>query len=474
MIKKIPQHHIEKLKEISGFNGWINEPTLMQNYLSDQRNIYKNTSQVILRPNSTDTVSKIVSYCYENKIPIVPQGGNTGLVGGTTSGIEYNEIIINLDRMQSIREILEDDSSIIVESGIKLFEIQKIAKSINKIFPLSLASEGSCQIGGNLATNAGGIHVIRYGNTRDLVLGIEVVLSNGSIINNLKVLKKNNAGYDLKNLFIGSEGTLGIITAAALKLFPMPYQKNTMILSVDNLEKGLKLYSLLKNEFGENISAFEFMSQYSLELANKHILKVDNPFKNERANWYFLINIDSNIKKVDLTSIIEETIHSAIKKNIISNALISQNLTQSNSLWKIRESIPEAQKREGRSIKNDISVPISLMPNFISTACKKIKEMYPDILPCIFGHFGDGNIHFNFSIPKNYEEEKYRLCLLEIKKIINELTALNNGSISAEHGIGLAKRKDYSEFADTNELETIKKIKKSLDPKSILNPGKIF
>ena len=247
MLNKIPKHHIEKLKEISGFNGWTNDPIVMQNYLADQRNIYKNKSQVILRPDSTEKVSKIVSYCHENKIPIVPQGGNTGLVGGTTSGIEFNEIIINLDRMQSIREILEDDSSIIVESGIKLFEIQKIAKSINKIFPLSLASEGSCQIGGNLATNAGGIHVIRYGNTRDLVLGIEVVLSNGSIINNLKVLKKNNAGYDLKNLFIGSEGTLGIITAAALKLFPMPYQKNTMILSVDNLEKGLKLYSLLKN-----------------------------------------------------------------------------------------------------------------------------------------------------------------------------------------------------------------------------------
>ncbi len=469
----ITKENIENLKLICGENGWTDAEDINEKYLSEERNFYKSYSPIILRPDSTLKISNALKYCYKKNIPIIPQGGNTGLVGGTVSGHISNEIILNLEKMNKVRELSHTDSVLIVEAGVKLHEVQSIAKSINKFFPLSLASEGTCQIGGNLATNAGGVHVIKYGNARDLALGLEVVLADGTIINGLKKLRKDNSGYNLNQLFIGSEGTLGIITAASLKLFPIPYEVNTILLALDSLENAIEIMNELKKIYLEKLSALEFFSNFSLEIVLKNTTNTIRPFE-KNYPWYILIDIEGTPDTNHNSNSIDNFLFENLKKNTIKDGIVAKNLKEKENLWKLRDSIPYAQKPEGASIKHDISIPISKISQFLDEATKKIHKAIPNIRPCIFGHLGDGNIHFNLSKPIQMENLVFEEYQDKINKIIFDIVINYNGSISAEHGIGLVKKEAIKNYKDKSEITIMKNIKKIFDEKNILNPGKLI
>ncbi|PPR77878.1 MAG: putative FAD-linked oxidoreductase [Alphaproteobacteria bacterium MarineAlpha2_Bin1] len=469
----ISRKDIENLKSICGKNGWTDKKDVNEKYLTEERNFYKSYSPIILKPNSTQKISNILNYCYNKNIPIVPQGGNTGLVGGTVSGYVSNEIILNLEKMNKVRELSHTDSMLTVEAGVKLHQVQSIAKSIDKFFPLSLASEGTCQIGGNLATNAGGVHVIKYGNARDLALGLEVVLADGTIINGLKKLRKDNSGYNLNQLFIGSEGTLGIITAASLKLFPIPYEINTILLAIDSLEKAIEIMNELKKLYIEKLSALEFFSNFALEIVIKNIPDSLQPFE-KYYPWYILIDIEGTKEKDKNYNLIENFLFKNLRNNIIKDGIVAKNLKEKENFWKIRESIPYAQKPEGSSIKHDISIPISKISQFIDESTKKIFKVIPNIRPCIFGHLGDGNIHFNLTKPINMQNLDFEKYQDRINKIIFDIVFKYNGSISAEHGIGLLKKDVIKNYKDKAEINLMKNIKKIFDKKNILNPGKLI
>ncbi|MAR79573.1 MAG: hydroxyacid dehydrogenase [Rhodospirillaceae bacterium] len=469
----ISKKNIDDLKSICGKGLWVEDIDLKKQYLTEQRGYYKSSSQIILKPNSTKKVSNILRYCNGNNIPVVPQGGNTGLVGGAVAGYVSNEIILNLENMNKIREISHSDSLITAEAGVTLHKVQSNAESINKIFPLSLASEGTCQIGGNLATNAGGVHVIKYGNAKDLVLGLEVVLADGTIFNDLKKLRKDNSGYNINQLFIGSEGTLGIITAATLKLFPKPVERHTILVALDSIDSAIDIMNQLKKLFFDKLSALEFFSDFSLEIAMKFISKLTPPF-NENYPWYILIDIEETIETTETLELIENFLYKNLQKDIIKDGLISKNLKERNELWQIRESIPYAQKSEGASIKHDVSVPLSNISDFLVKTLQKVSELIPNIRPCIFGHLGDGNIHFNLTKPPDIEDDDFLKFQKEINKIIYDSIFQYEGSISAEHGVGLLKNEDIKNYKRKSELKLMFKMKNFFDPKNILNPGKLI
>ena len=469
----ISKKNIDDLKSICGKGLWVEDIDLKKQYLAEQRGYYKSSSQIILKPNSTKKVSNVLRYCNENNIPVVPQGGNTGLVGGTVAGYVSNEIILNLENMNKIREISHSDSLITTEAGVTLHKVQSNAESINKIFPLSLASEGTCQIGGNLATNAGGVHVIKYGNVKDLVLGLEVVLADGTIFNDLKKLRKDNSGYNINQLFIGSEGTLGIITAATLKLFPKPIEIHTILVALDSIDSAIDIMNQLKKLFSDKLSALEFFSDFSLEIAMKFISKLTPPF-NENYPWYILIDIEETIETTETLELIENFLYTNLQKDLIKDGLISKNLKERNELWKIRESIPYAQKSEGASIKHDVSVPLSNISDFLVRTLQKVSELIPNIRPCIFGHLGDGNIHFNLTKPSDIEDDDFLKFQKEINKIIYDSIFQYEGSISAEHGVGLLKNEDIKNYKRKSELKLMLEMKSFFDPKNILNPGKLI
>tara|TARA_Y100000590_G_scaffold463352_1_gene629911 strand:- start:194 stop:1612 length:1419 start_codon:yes stop_codon:yes gene_type:complete len=472
-MKKIQNNLLDQLKKLSGPKGWISEKDKKIPYLTDQRGQYESKTPLILLPKSTNTVSNILKFCQEHQIPVVPQGGNTGLVGGSICGIEKEEILINLEKMNKVRHISLPDSTLIVESGLKLLEVQKVANSNKRIFPLSLASEGSCQIGGNLATNAGGINVVKYGNVRDLVLGLEVVLPDGSIWNGLKSIKKDNTGYDLKNLFLGSEGTLGIITAAALKLFIPSHKSITCLVSVPKIETAINILNSLQDECADTISSFEFFSDFALNLVLKNIFTTKHPMK-KNYEWYILIEAGSSIKDLPVKEILENTFSKILSEHPIGDAIIANSENQRNSLWKLRESIPEAQKIEGISFKHDISIPLSHLSHFLDETRKALHQLMPNCRPCIFGHLGDGNVHYNIHPPQDLPIEKFKYFSHKINSLVYDATYKYGGSISGEHGIGFSKKENMLKYKSEIEISLIKKIKKALDPKEILNPGKII
>ena len=472
-MKKIQNNLLDQLKQILGPKGWISAKDEKIPYLTDQRGQYESKTPLILLPESTKVVSSILEFCHEYEVPVVPQGGNTGLVGGSICGMEKEEILINLEKLNKVRDISLDDSTLIVESGLKLSDVQNVARSNKRIFPLSLASEGSCQIGGNLATNAGGINVVKYGNVRDLVLGLEVVLPDGSIWNGLKSIKKDNTGYDLKNLFLGSEGTLGIITAAALKLFIPSHVSITCLVSVPNIDTAINIFSSFQNECADSISSFEFFSDFALNLVLNNISNTKRPMK-KNYEWYVLIEAGSSIKGPPIKEVLENTFSKILSEHLIGDAVIAQNEDQKNSLWKLRESIPAAQKIEGISIKHDISIPITHLANFFDEISKTLYQLMPKCRPCIFGHLGDGNVHYNIHPPHGYSIKKFKNFSKKINTLLYDTTSKFNGSISGEHGIGYSKKDDILKYKSETEILLMKKIKKALDPKKILNPGKII
>ena len=461
---------INKFRKIVGNKNVITDKNDMQKYLKEWRGVYTGVAGAIVKPKSTEEVSNILKFAYRKNIPCIPQGGNTGLVEGQ---IPFNKdhIVISLERLNKIREINPTDQSVTVEAGLILSDLQKKCDENNLIFPLSLASEGSCSLGGNIASNAGGVAVLYYGNTRELVMGLEVVLSDGSIINNLKTLIKDNTGYSIKDLFIGSEGTLGVITAATLKVFPKPKNMYTALLSVDSPKQSIEILNYIRNNLSIPLTAFELMNNFSIELVNKHMDKASIPI--EKFKWLILVEFSSIEVSKNEKDKIENLLNEILHQNLAKDIFISQSSKQAKDMWYIRESISEAQKKEGGSIKNDISIPIKDISKFINNAEKISKKVIPGSRSVIFGHIGDGNIHFNISQPVKSDKDKFIKKDKKLRKKINDLTIELNGSISAEHGIGLTKKADLKKYMK-KDVELFKLIKKSFDPKNIMNPGKII
>ncbi|MDH5489149.1 MAG: FAD-binding oxidoreductase [Rhodospirillaceae bacterium] len=464
------QTPLEQIKSLLGAKGWSEDAAKLEPRLVEGRGLYKGNSPLLAMPANTEEVSNVMRIAFSNEIGVVPQGGNTGLVGG---GVPNGEIIISLERMNKIESADPINMSMTLEAGCILAKAQEAATKVGAYFPLSLGAEGSCQIGGNLSTNAGGVHVLRYGNARDLVLGLEVVLADGRIWNGLKSLRKDNSGYDLKHLFIGSEGTLGIITRATLKLFPAPKSSVTALCGCASFEDALDIFLHTRSIMGERLSACEVMDSFAIELAAKHIDGCGNPF-GDSHNVYVLLEATSADPNANIKSDFEKILSSALEKNMADDIVISQNEKQRNNLWRLREAIPEAQKKEGGSIKHDISVPISRVPEFISRASELVKKEIPGVRPVPFGHMGDGNIHFNLTQPISADKQEYLSEWGRINALVHALAVEMGGSFSAEHGIGILKTGDMTNFKSTTEIALMRALKKSLDANGTLNPGKVL
>lgn len=442
-------------------------------YLRELRGLYHGAAALVLRPGSTREVADIVSIADDAGIGIVPQGGNTGLVGGQTPSTDATQVVLSLSRLNSVRTVDAAGGTMIVEAGVTLAEAQAAAERAGRLFPLSLPSEGSCQIGGVLATNAGGTGVLAYGNARALTLGLEVVTANGEIWDGLRALKKDNTGYDLRDLFIGSEGTLGIITAASLKLFPRPAETAVALAAVPTLEDVATLFRLAETRGAQSLTAFEFMSNFTLELVTRHIPGTRIPLR-ETSPWYVLIELSSATEGGAAETAMQRLLGEASEKNIISDAVIAGSLAQAQSLWKLRESASEAQRPEGGSIKHDVSVPVARIPEFIAAASVAVEHVCHGARPVVFGHFGDGNVHYNVTQPPGMDKADYLALWNEMASAVHDVVASFSGSISAEHGVGQMKRAELLRFKSPLEIALMRKIKAALDPNGILNPGKVL
>jgi D-lactate dehydrogenase (cytochrome) len=463
---------LARLKKVVDEKGFIADSATMEPYLQEERGTYHGAALAVLRPNSTEEVAAIVKICAETKTPIFPQGGNTGLAGGAVPWEDGKGIVLSLGRMNRVRNIDPIDFSITVEAGFILAELQKAAEAVDRLFPLSLGAEGTCQIGGNISTNAGGIGVLRYGNTRSLVLGIEVVLPDGRIWHGLRALRKDNTGYDLKQLFIGGEGTLGIITAATLRLFPMPKQIETAFLALSRVEDAMALFSRARQASGDQLTAFELLSRFGIDMAVKHV-GVTEPIA-AKYPWYVLMEMSSSEASSGIKESLERFLANSMEAGLVKDGVIATSGNQARDLWRIREGLVEAQKYEGGSVKHDISVPVSKVAEFITTANKAIDVCVPGIRPNAFGHVGDGNIHYNIHQPEGADKAGFLKHQPELNRIVHDIAVGLNGSISAEHGIGRLKRDELAHYKEPIEIELMKRVKHALDPDGIMNPGKIL
>ncbi len=452
-----------RLKEAVGKKGFSEDPKEIAPHLEEWRSKYKGESALLLKPASTAEVSAILAICHETGTPIVPQGGNTGLVGGQIPSA--GEVILSLERMKAITSLDKAGMTMTVQAGVVLATVQAAAAEAELLFPLSLASEGSCTIGGNIATNAGGTHVLRYGMMRALVLGLEVVLADGRVLPMLTSLPKDNSGYDLKQLFIGCEGTLGVITAATLRLFPRPAHTAVAFAAVPSPGAALNLLGQMQEH--APLNAFELVPRVAVDLVCQHIEGARDPLLLS-SPWYVLVEM-AGAKGTDEK--LQTALNDALTREIITDAVMAMSEAQAQSMWRIREGISEAQKREGASIKHDISVPVAAIPAFIRKATAAVVAKYPGARPVTFGHLGDGNLHFNFSAPPGQDAE-FLAEWDEVQLIVHDIVKEFSGSISAEHGIGAMKRDLLLRYKSHEELDAMRALKAAFDPKNILNPGK--
>lgn len=465
-----PPAALQAIRRIVGDAGWIDGAAAMERYLVEERGLYHGHCQAVVRPASRDETARVVEICAGAAIPMAPQGGNTGLVGG---GVPHGGIVLSTERMNRIRSLDPIERTITCEAGVILADVQAAAAEAGLLFPLSLAAEGSCRIGGNLATNAGGTQVVRYGNARERVLGLEVVLADGRIWNGLRALRKDNAGYDLKQLFIGSEGTLGIITAAVLELVARPRRKVTALVGLAGTEQALSLLTLLRDRLAEAISAFEFINRLGVAFAVRHVPGVIDPLAAAHPG-YVLIELTSAREDDPLGDALEAALAAALEEGVIADAVIAASEAQAAALWRLRESIPEGQKPEGASIKNDISVPISQVPTFIARATRAVEAAMPGIRVVAFGHLGDGNIHFNLSQPIGAERAAFLAEWQRFDRLVADIAVDLGGSFTAEHGVGLLKTGDMARYKPPVELDLMRAVKRALDPNDLFNPGKVI
>ena len=467
-----PPDLLEKLVAIIGAPHVLRAESDMAGYVSEPRDLFHGRARAVVRPGSTQEVSAILRLCHETGTAIVPQGGNTGLVGGQVPDGSGRAIILSLHRMDRLRELDLASNTMIVEAGMTLARVQDEAEKADRLFPLSLASEGSCTIGGNLATNAGGTAVLAYGNARELVNGLEVVLADGRVLSNLSKLKKDNTGYDLKHLFMGSEGTLGIMTAAVVKLYPRPRSTETAFIGLKSPKAALDLLMLAQKLSGQNVKTFELMPRIGLDFALTHGTNTRDPLESRHA-WYVMLELTS-IADVGLHESMLHLLQEGMDAGLIENATLAGSLDQRQDFWRLRELMSDVQKMEGGSIKHDVSVPVARVPEFIEAASQAIVKAMPGARPVPFGHLGDGNIHFNISQPVGADKAAFLARWDEANKIVHGIVADMGGSISAEHGIGVLKRDLMAELKDPVSLDVMRAIKKTLDPKNILNPGKVL
>jgi FAD/FMN-containing dehydrogenase len=460
-----------RLIKIVGEKNVVRGADELEPFVREQRGIYFGKAAIVLKPANADEVAKILSLADQTKTAIVPQGGNTGLVGGQMP-YDKNGIIVSTVRMNKIREVDADSNTMTVESGVILQNAQEAASKHDRLFPLSLGAEGSCTIGGNLSTNAGGTQVLAYGNARDLVLGLEVVLANGKVLRGLRKLKKDNTGYDLRHLFMGAEGTLGIITAAVLKLFPAPRAISTAWVAVPSPEAALALLNLALARAATSLTSFELMQRIAFEFALKHMPGARDPL-GAKHPWYVLAEIFGD-DEARTRELMESLLADGIEKNLVVDATIAESREQRNAIWKLRTGMSDAQKPEGGSIKHDISVPVSSVPAFVKEATAKVEQQFPGSRVVAFGHLGDGNLHYNVSQPLGADKAKFLAKWDAVNDVVHGVVTKYHGSISAEHGIGIQKRDLLAKAKDPVALGVMHAIKRTLDPNGILNPGKVL
>ncbi|QOZ56381.1 FAD-binding oxidoreductase [Bradyrhizobium sp. CCBAU 53338] len=460
---------IDQFRKIVGDRHAITDATDIEAYVTEERNLFHGRSPLVLRPGSTAEVSAICRLASEHKIALVPQGGNTGLVGGQTP--HNGEVVVSLRRLDKIREVDTASNTMTVEAGMVLQIAQQKASDVDRLFPLSLGAEGSCTIGGNLSTNAGGTAALAYGVAREMALGLEVVLADGRVLNVLSKLKKDNTGYNLHNLFIGAEGTLGIITAATLKLFPKPRAVETAYVGLKSPAAALKLLTIAQSEAANALTSFELLSEMAVDFSVRHGIDVRDPLA-EKHPWYVLMELSS--PGDDARTPLETILARAMEEEIVDDAVIAANLTQRSNFWKLREEMSAAQKPEGGSIKHDISVPIAAVPVFIEEANAAVVKLIPGARPVPFGHLGDGNLHYNVSQPVGADTADYLARWHEMNAVVFEIVLRMGGSISAEHGIGVLKRDELPDVKDKTAIELMRAIKAMLDPHGIMNPGKVL
>ena len=463
---------LDRIRNVVGPKGIVDVPDDMVPYLKEWRGNFHGRSELAVRPDSTEQVAAVVRVCAEAGIGIVPQGGNTGLVGGACPYEHGRDIILSTDRLIRIRRMDPVNDTMTVEAGVVLQTAQEAAAGVDRLFPLSLAAEGSCRIGGNLSTNAGGTGVLRYGNARELVLGLEVVLPDGQVWNGLRDLRKDNTGYDLKQLFIGAEGTLGVITAAVLKLFPRPRQIATAFVAIRDPAAGTELLNRSRAAVGDAVTACELIPRIGLEFALRHVAGTADPLAGIH-DWYLLLEFTSPVADAPLGDWMEAVLARAMEDGLVADATIAASRDQSRRLWQIREAIVEGQLYEGGSIKHDVSVPVARTADMIAEATAAVEARLPGIRAVAFGHLGDGNIHFNLSQPEGADRASYLARWGEFNEIVHGIVTAMGGSISAEHGIGRLKRAELAERKSAVEIDLMRRIKRALDPAGIMNPDKV-
>ncbi len=469
---KVSSMIVAELKASLGEAYVIDKPDEMAHYLTDWRKRFTGKAICVVRPASTDEVATVVRIAAQHGLNIVPQGGNTGLVGGSVPIGNGNEIVVSLGRLNKVRDIDTVSDVMVVEAGVSLASAQEAALNVGRLFPLSLASEGTATIGGAISTNAGGTAVLAYGTMRDLVVGLEVVLADGRIWNGLGKLKKDNTGYDLKNLFVGSEGTLGIVTAAVVKLFPEPKSRATAFCGLASTEDAMAFFKLAKAEAGPELTTFELIPRLGIELVLKHFPDTRDPlfFKHQ---WYVMVEF-SSLTADGADTLAQRILFDSVEKAYLEDSVFAVTLAQRDEFWRLREYMPEAQTREGASIKHDISVSVDTIPSFIEMVVNDITALIPDIRPFVFGHMGDGNLHFNLQAPEGADGAEFLKRANEIHEIVYRHITAVQGSISAEHGIGQVKRERLAHTKDPVALDLMRTLKRALDPDGRLNPGKVL
>jgi FAD/FMN-containing dehydrogenase len=461
---------LDRLKDAVGAKGFSTDRGELAPHLEEWRGKYHGQTPLLLKPATTAEVSAILRICNDTSTALVTQGGNTGLVGGQIP--LHGEVLLSTRRLNKLRAVDEGGMTLTAEAGVTLAQVQKAAAEKHFLFPLSLASEGSCTIGGNVATNAGGTHVLRYGMTRALVLGLEVVLADGTVLEMLRALHKDNSGYDLKQIFIGSEGTLGVITAACLRLFPQPDVSVTALAAVPSPDAAVKLLGAMQGHTGGMLSAFELIPRIALEFVTRHIAGTRDPLATPSPR-YVLMEATGG-RHANLAASFEDGLAAAITDGLVSDAVVASSAAQAQSLWKLRESISESQKREGASIKHDIAVPVAAIPDFLAKATPAVLAVVPGARPVSFGHLGDGNLHFNFNAPNAGDDPQFLGLWEEVQQTVHDIVKEFGGSISAEHGIGLMKVAQLPRYKSHEELDAMRALKRAFDPKGILNPGKLI
>lgn len=469
-VKKLSPDLLARFTAIVGEKYAITDPDTQHPYLIEMRDLYHGHTPVVLRPGSVDEVGKILTLANETKTAIVPQGGNTGLVGGQIP--HHGEVVLSLNRLTKIREVDPVSNTITADAGVTLQQVREAAAAVDRLYPLLLPSEGSCTVGGNLSTNAGGVTAVAWGIARQQVVGLEVVLADGRLLNNLNKLKKDNTGYDLKNLFVGAEGTLGVITGAVLRLLPRPRSTETAFVGLNTPEDALKLLGIALGHAGSSLTSYELIERIGIDGVLKHVEGSRDPLTG-RHNWYVLIELSSQAES-GLRDTMETILSDGLERGIIEDATISESGAQSKAFWYMREMFAEVQRRIGVSIKHDISVPVAAVPEFIARAHAATQKAFPGSRPLAFGHLGDGNLHYNVIQPEGMDKETWLARWHDVNKVVFDIVLSLNGSISAEHGVGVMKRDLLPSIKDKTAIEVMRAIKHTLDPNGILNPGKVL